>query len=171
VRAVAARFAPSVHGEGHHHGFVAIIAEAARRRGAAIYPGDGANRWPAVHRSDAARLVRLGLEKAPAGTVLHAAAEEGVPVRHIVEALAERLDVPARSAPTDQIAEELPFVGRFLAADIPPPARSRATCSDGNPPARRCSTTSSPATTTADGPPAGRAGRGERLGMTPSARH
>jgi nucleoside-diphosphate-sugar epimerase len=118
VRVVSARFAPTVHGEGDH-GFVAMIAEAARRRGAAIYPGDGANRWPAVHRSDAARLVRLGLENAPAGTVLHAAAEEGVPVRQIAEALAERLGVPARSAPTDQVAEELPFAGRFLGADIP----------------------------------------------------
>jgi nucleoside-diphosphate-sugar epimerase len=118
VRVVSTRFAPTVHGEGDH-GFVALIAEAARRRGASIYPGDGANRWPAVHRSDAARLVRLGLENAPAGAVLHAAAEEGVPVRHIAEALAERLGVPARSAPAHQIADELPFVGRFLAADIP----------------------------------------------------
>lgn len=118
VRVVPARFPPSVHSEGDH-GFVAMIAEAARRRDASTYPGDGANRWPAVHRSDAARLVRLGLESAPAGTVLHAAAEEGVPVRQIAEALAERLGVPARSAPAHQIAEELPFVGRFFVADIP----------------------------------------------------
>ena len=118
VRVVPVRFAPTVHGEGDH-GFVAIIADTARRRGASIYPGDGTNRWPAVHRSDAARLVRLGLENAPAGTVLHAAAEEGVPVRQIAEALAGRLGVPAQSAPADQIVDELPFVGRFLAADIP----------------------------------------------------
>jgi nucleoside-diphosphate-sugar epimerase len=118
VRVIPARFAPTVHGEGDH-GFIAIIAQAARRRGDSVYPGEGGNRWPAVHRSDAARLVRLGLENAPAGTILHAAAEEGVPVRQIAEALAARLDVPARSAPAEQIAEEIPFVGRFLGSDFP----------------------------------------------------
>jgi nucleoside-diphosphate-sugar epimerase len=81
-------------------------------------PDESRNHWPAVHRSDAARLVRLGLENAPAGTILHAAAEEGVPVREIAEALALRLGVPATSAPAEQIADEIPFIGRFLAADI-----------------------------------------------------
>jgi nucleoside-diphosphate-sugar epimerase len=118
VRVISARFAPTVHGEGDH-GFISIVARAARRRGAAVYPGEGGNRWPAVHRSDAARLVRLGLEKAPTGTILHACAEEGVPIRTIIEALAGRLDVPAKSAPAEQIADEIPFVGRFLAADAP----------------------------------------------------
>ncbi|TMR93193.1 SDR family oxidoreductase [Nonomuraea basaltis] len=118
VRAIPVRFAPTVHGEGDH-GFISIVAQTARRRGASLYPGDGRNRWPAVHRSDAAHLVRLGLENAPAGTTLHAAAEEGVPVRRIAEALAGRLGVPAKSAPAEQIADEIPFVGRFLAADIP----------------------------------------------------
>jgi nucleoside-diphosphate-sugar epimerase len=118
VRVIPARFAPTVHGEGDH-GFISLIARTARRRGASVYPGEGRNRWPAVHRSDAARLVRLGLENAPAGTILHAAAEEGVPVREIAEALALRLGVPARSAPAEHIAEEIPFIGRFLAADIP----------------------------------------------------
>jgi nucleoside-diphosphate-sugar epimerase len=118
VRVVPVRFPPTVHGAGDR-GFIAIIARAARRRGASVYPGEGRNRWPAVHRSDAARLVRLGLENAPAGTILHAAAEEGVPVRRIAEALGGRLGVPARSAPAEEIAEEIPFVGRFLAADIP----------------------------------------------------
>ncbi|QFY13067.1 NAD-dependent epimerase/dehydratase family protein [Nonomuraea phyllanthi] len=118
VRVIPVRFAPTVHGEGDH-GFISIVAQAARRRGASLYPGEGANRWPAVHRSDAARLVRLGLEKAPAGTLLHAAAEDGVPVRQIAEALADRLGVPAKSAPAEQLADELPFVGRFLGADMP----------------------------------------------------
>lgn len=118
VRVVSARFAPTVHGEGDH-GFISIIARAARRRGASVYPGEGRNRWPAVHRSDAARLVRLGLEKAPAGTILHAADEEGVPVREIAEALAARLGLAAKSAPAEQIAEEIPFVGPFMAADSP----------------------------------------------------
>jgi nucleoside-diphosphate-sugar epimerase len=118
VRVISARFAPTVHGEGDH-GFISIVAQAARRRGASVYPGEGRNRWPAVHRTDAARLVRLGLENAPAGTILHVAAEEGVPVRQIAEALASRLDVPAKSAPAEQIADEIPFVGQFLASDIP----------------------------------------------------
>lgn len=118
VRVISARFAPTVHGEGDH-GFVRIVAQAAQRRGAVPYVGDGANRWPAVHRSDAARVVRLGLEKAPAGTVLHAAAEEGVPVRQIAEALAERLGIPAESTAAENLAEEIPFIGQFLAADIP----------------------------------------------------
>jgi nucleoside-diphosphate-sugar epimerase len=117
VRVISARFAPTVHGAGDH-GFISIIAQAARRRGAPVYPGEGRNRWSAVHRSDAARLVRLGLENAPAGTILHAAAEEGVPVRRIAEALATRLGVPVKSAPPEQIADEIPFVGRFLAADL-----------------------------------------------------
>ncbi|MEU6788344.1 SDR family oxidoreductase [Nonomuraea angiospora] len=118
VRVMSVRFAPTVHGEGDH-GFISIIAQAARRRGASVYPGEGRNRWPAVHRSDAARLVRLGLENAPAGTILHAAAEEGVPVRRIAEALADRLGVPAKSAPAEQVAAEIPFIGGFLGADFP----------------------------------------------------
>ncbi|MGH3321134.1 MAG: SDR family oxidoreductase [Streptosporangiaceae bacterium] len=118
VRVVPARSAPTVHGEGDH-GFIAVIAQAARRRGAVPYVDDGANRWPAVHRSDAARLVRLGLENAPAGTNLHVTAEEGVAFRQIAEALASRLGVPAASAPAEQVAEEIPYVGRFVGADIP----------------------------------------------------
>jgi nucleoside-diphosphate-sugar epimerase len=117
VRVIPVRFAPTVHGEGDH-GFISIVAQAARQRGASLYPGEGGNRWPAVHRSDAARLVRLGLENAPAGTLLHAATEEGVPIRRIAEALAGRLGVPAKSAPAEQIAEEIPFVGWFLGADV-----------------------------------------------------
>ncbi|TDE59751.1 SDR family oxidoreductase [Nonomuraea mesophila] len=118
VRVVPVRFAPTVHGEGDH-GFISIVARAARQRGACAYPGEGRQHWPAVHRSDAARLVRLGLENAPAGSILHAAAEEGVSVRSIAEALAGRLGVPAISAPAEQLAGDIPFVGRFLSADVP----------------------------------------------------
>lgn len=118
VRVVSARFAPTVHGAGDR-GFVSIVAQAARGRGTSVYPGDGENRWPAVHRLDTARLVRLGLERAPAGSILHAVAEQGIPVREIAEALAVRLDVPATSVPATQLAAELPFIGGFLAADIP----------------------------------------------------
>ena len=76
VRTVSLRFSPTVHGTGDH-GFIAVIAAIARERGVSGYPADGTNRWAAVHRSDAARLVALGLEKAPAGARLHAVAEEG----------------------------------------------------------------------------------------------
>lgn len=82
VRTVPVRFAPTVHGAGDH-GFIATIVAVAREKGVSGYVGDGANRWSAVHRSDAARLVRLGLEQASAGTRLHAVAEEGVPTRDV----------------------------------------------------------------------------------------
>lgn len=118
VRVVSARFAASVHDK-DDHGFIAIIADAARRLGAVPYVGDGANRWPAVHRSDAARLVRLGLENAPAGAVLHVVAEEGVSLRQIGEALSERLDLPTKSMPAEHVSAEIPFVGRYLGVDAP----------------------------------------------------
>ena len=118
VRSVSLRFAPTVHGTGDH-GFVAVIARAARACGASVYPGDGTNRWSAVHVDDAARMVRLGLELAPAGTALHAVAEEGVTSRAIAEALGDALGLPARSASPEEVATALGFVGRFFAADIP----------------------------------------------------
>jgi nucleoside-diphosphate-sugar epimerase len=117
VRVVAARFAPTVHGEGDH-GFVRAIAEAARSAGVVRYPGEGTNVWSAVHRGDVARMVRLGLEKAPAGSVLHGVAE-AVPVRDFLTALAGRLDLPAQSAPATEIAAGLPFIGMALCLDLP----------------------------------------------------
>ena len=93
VRAVSVRLGRSVHGAGDP-GFVAALVDVARERRVAGYVGDGANRWPAVHRSDAARLFRLAAESAPAGSVVHAVAEEGVPMRAIAEAIGEQLGVP-----------------------------------------------------------------------------
>jgi len=118
VRSVALRFAASVHGAGDH-GFVAELARLARERGAAAYVGDGANRWPAVHRSDAARLVLLALEQAPAGGVVHAVAEEGVPMRDIAEALGRSLDVPTRSVTPEAAPEHFGWISRFVALDAP----------------------------------------------------
>jgi len=118
VRSVALRFAASVHGAGDH-GFVAQLAHVARERGAAAYVDDGANRWPAVHRSDAARLVLLALEQAPAGGVVHAVAEEGVPMRDIAEALGRSLDVPTRSVTPDEAPEHFGWINRFVTLDAP----------------------------------------------------
>lgn len=118
VQVVVVRFAPTVHGAGDH-GFIHTVARAAQQRGSSDYAGDGANRWPAVHRSDAARLVRLGLENAPGGSVLHAVAEEGVAVRDIAEALACRLGVSAKSVPAEHLAEDIPFIGAYMVGDFP----------------------------------------------------
>lgn len=117
VRVVSARFAPTVHGD-RDHGFIAYIVAAARDKGVSAYVGDGSNRWAAVHRSDAARLVRLGLESAPSGSRLHAVAEEGVPTKAIAEAIGGGLDLPVTSvAPVDAV-DHFGFIGSFFAMDL-----------------------------------------------------
>jgi len=118
VRAVSLRFAVTVHGEGDH-GFVSTLVGVARDRGASGYVGAGANRWPAVHRLDAARLVRSALERSPAGSVVHGVAEEGVPARAIAEAIGRGLGVPVRSVDPDDAAEHFGWIGMFFAADAP----------------------------------------------------
>jgi nucleoside-diphosphate-sugar epimerase len=85
VRSSVVRLPPATHGDGDN-GFIPAAIGFARSKGAAAYVGDGANRWPAVHRDDAARLFRLALESAPAGSVLHAVGDEGVPIREVAEA-------------------------------------------------------------------------------------
>jgi nucleoside-diphosphate-sugar epimerase len=118
VRSTVVRFAPTVHGEGDY-GFMAFLAAIAREKGVAAYVGDGANRWPAVHRLDAAALVRRVVEDAPAGSVVHAVAEEGVPAREIAEALGRALDVPTRSVAPEEAADHFGWIGAFFAADAP----------------------------------------------------
>lgn len=118
VRSVGLRFAPTVHGEGDH-GFVAVLAGIARATGVSGYVGDGSARWPAVHRLDAARLVRLALEGAPAGSVVHAVGEEGVQTREIAEAIGRGLDVPAASVDPADASEHFGWIGRFFALDTP----------------------------------------------------
>ena len=117
VHTVSLRFAPTVHGTGDH-GFIAVIAEVARRKGVSGYPGDGTNRWAAVHRSDAARLVGLGLEKAQAGTRLHAVAEEGVPTREIAESIGRALDLPVASIPAAEVQDHFGWIGTFFGMDL-----------------------------------------------------
>jgi nucleoside-diphosphate-sugar epimerase len=117
VHPVSLRFAPTVHGR-RDHGFVAVLAAVARQKGVSAYPGDGTNRWPAVHRSDAARLVLLALEGAPAASRVHAVAEEGVPTRAIAEALGRALDLPVASVPATEALEHFGWIGRFFAMDL-----------------------------------------------------
>ncbi len=118
VRAMSVRFAPTVHGDGDH-GFVAMIVAADRAAGSAAYIGDGANRWPAVHRFDAARLVRLGIESAPPGSVLHAVGEEGVALRDVAEAIGRGLDLPVASVSPEQAGAQFGFLAGFLGMDMP----------------------------------------------------
>ena len=118
VRTIIARFAPTVHGIGDH-GFIAFIAAAARKHGLSGYVGDGLTSWAAVHVSDAARMMRLSLDKAPAGAILHAIAEEGVPTREIAEAIGANLDLPVGSITAEQSIERIgEFVGRFYGVDL-----------------------------------------------------
>ena len=117
VRTISARFAPTVHGA-RDHGFIALITAAARRHGVSAHVGDGSAAWSAVHRGDAARLVRLGLEPAPAGSLLHAVAEESIPTREIAAAIGEALGVPVTSvAPEDAVAH-FGFIGMFFGMDM-----------------------------------------------------
>ena len=118
VRVVSARFAPTVHGVGDR-GFIAALVGIAREKGVAGYVADGGNRWPAVHRSDAARVVRLGLETAAPGTVLHAVGEEGVPTRVIAEAIGRGLGLPAASIEPDDVTAHFGWIGTFFGMDIP----------------------------------------------------
>jgi len=118
VHASTLRLPPSVHGEGDH-GFVPWLINIARQKGVSGYPGDGANRWPTVHRLDAARLYRLALESAPAGTRLHAVAEEGIPVREIAEVIGRQLNLPVVSIPVEQAGEHFGFLGGFFSMDTP----------------------------------------------------
>jgi nucleoside-diphosphate-sugar epimerase len=118
VRGSVVRLPPSVHGAGDH-GFVPMLIDLARRTGVAAFVGEGANRWPAVHRLDAARLFRLALEHAAPGTRLHAVAEEGVPMRAIAETIAAGLGVPARGLTEAEAAAHFGWMARFVGLDNP----------------------------------------------------
>ena len=118
VRVVSMRFAPTVHGEGDH-GFMHTIISIARQKGVSGYVGDGHNRWPAVHRLDAATLVRLALEKGTAGSSLHAVAEEGVRILDVATVIGRHLNLPVVSVPADQAAEHFGWMGMFIGADSP----------------------------------------------------
>jgi nucleoside-diphosphate-sugar epimerase len=118
VRSSVLRLPPTVHGDGDH-GFMATLAGIARDKGVSGYIGDGANRWPAVHRFDAAHLFRLAVEQAPAGSVLHAIADEGVPIRAIAEVIGRHLGVPVAAISPEDAAGHFGWLAAFLAMDVP----------------------------------------------------
>src|SRR5579864_14015 len=118
VRASVLRLPPSVHGNGDH-GFVPRLISIAQENGVSAYIGDGLNRWPAVHRLDAAHLYRLMLEKGSAGATYHGVADEGVPTREIAEAIGRGLNLPVVSKSYQAAAEHFGWIARFFGIDGP----------------------------------------------------
>lgn len=118
VRSSVVRLPPDNHGEGDR-GFIPRLIGIARERGLAGYVGDGSNRWPFVHRLDSARLFRLAVEKAPAGSVLHAVGDEGVAIRALAEVMGRHLGVPVGPVAEADAVEHFGFLGTFIGLDSP----------------------------------------------------
>jgi nucleoside-diphosphate-sugar epimerase len=119
VRSSVVRIPPITHSELDRHGFARVLIAIARQTGVAGYPGDGANRWPAVHTLDVGRLFRLALEKAPAGSRWHAAGDEGIPVREIAQSIGDHLGLPTASIPADQLPAHFGFLAMVIGLDNP----------------------------------------------------
>lgn len=112
VRGAVVVLPPTVHSALDTAGFIPLLVRIARTTGVSGYPGDGANRWSAAHTLDAARLYRLAAEKAPAGSVLHAVAEEAVTLKEIAEVIGRKLDVPVQSVPDEHFGPLAMMVSR-----------------------------------------------------------
>ena len=119
VRSSIVRLPPTVHDEGDRTGLVPRLIAVARATGVSAFVGDGSNRWPAVHRSDAAQLFRLAVEAAAAGTRLHGAGEEGVPFRDIAEAIGQQLNLPVISIAAEDAGEHFGFFSFLVSVDNP----------------------------------------------------
>src|SRR5713226_395150 len=118
VHIVMVRLPPSVHGDGDH-GFVPAVINIARQKGVSAYIGDGLNRWPAVHRLDAAHLYRLALEKGSAGANYHGVADEGIPTRDIAHVIGRRLNVPVVSKSREEAAGHFGWMAHYFGIDGP----------------------------------------------------
>jgi nucleoside-diphosphate-sugar epimerase len=116
VRTATIRLAPSVHGAGEAHGFVPILIKLARETGVSAYIGEGENRWAGVGRADAASLYRAVLERGASSPVYHAVADEGVPFRHIAEAIGRGLSLPAEPREPDHFGWFMRMAGADMAA-------------------------------------------------------
>jgi len=122
ARVSVLRLPPSVHGDGDH-GLVPALIGIAREKGVSAHVSDGLNRWPAVHRLDAAHLYRLILEKARAAATFHAVADEGIPVREIAQVIGRRLDVPVVAKSPEDAASHFGWIGHFFSLDNPTSSR------------------------------------------------
>ena len=111
--------APINHGDGRSRVRRRPWSDIARANGAAGYIGDGSNRWPSVHRLDSAHLFRLAVEQAPAGSTLHAVADEGVPIRDIAEVIGRQLNLPLASVAPEDAAEHFTWLAGFIGFDDP----------------------------------------------------
>jgi nucleoside-diphosphate-sugar epimerase len=119
IRSSIIRLSPLVHSSLDHHGFAHMLIGIARAKGVSGFVGDGANRWPAVHTLDAARLYLLALESAPAGSRLHGVADEGVPFRDIAGVIGSRLNLPVESVEPQDAGEHFGFLGALVGLDNP----------------------------------------------------
>jgi nucleoside-diphosphate-sugar epimerase len=118
IRSSIVRLSPTNYGEGDN-GFMATLVSIAREKGVSSYVGDGSNRWPAVHRLDSAKLFALALDDAPAGSTLHAVADEGVPIRDVADVIGRHLKVPVTSIAPEDATEHFTWLSHFIAMDSP----------------------------------------------------